>query len=122
MRARIAAALAASLLLGAAHRDPLEGRVAGKPQECITPSTSTGLVIADANTLTYTESGRRIWVTHPEGGCPNMRPLDTIVVERLSGSQLCRNDRFRTVSPGMAIPGPTCRIGAFTPYDKPKNR
>jgi hypothetical protein len=38
-----------------------------------------------------------------------------LVVE-LHGSQYCRNDRFRTVSAGSTIPGPSCFLGTFTPY------
>jgi hypothetical protein len=47
-----------------------------------------------------------------------MRPMDIVIID-LYGSQMCENDRFRTVSPGTSIPGAFCRLGKFTPYDLP---
>lgn len=111
------AALALPLL--AARSDPLAGRVAGEPQRCITLSPTNGPSIVDAHTILYTEgAGRRIWKTGPVGACPSLEPLTTLIVE-VYGGQLCRNDRFRVLTPGTSIPSAYCRFTPFTPYTRP---
>jgi hypothetical protein len=96
----------------------LAGRVAGKPVDCVDKSRIDGPQIIDAKTVIYRESGRRIWRNDLIGECPGLRPMDTLVVE-IFGGQLCRNDHFRALTQGTRIPGPICRLGKFTPYDKP---
>ncbi|MDE0879023.1 MAG: hypothetical protein OSB00_10240 [Sphingomonas bacterium] len=119
MIARLAVILALSLPLMAARSDPLAGRIAGEPQQCLNLSLqTTSPVIEDGNTIVYRQSGRRWWVTHPVGGCGTLRPLATLIVEPF-GNRLCENDRFRTIIPGQIIPSAYCRFGPFTPYDKP---
>lgn len=98
--------------------EALAGRVAGKPVDCVEHSRLDGPQIIDEKTLIYRESGRRIWRNDLIAACPGLRPMDTLVVD-VFGSQLCRNDHFRSVSPGMTIPGAICLLGKFTPYDKP---
>ena len=121
MRAPVLAAVAlltvATLVAG--KSDPLAGRVAGKPVRCIDIQRNGGPEIVDSQTILYRQSGKRIWKTGPVGECPSLRPLDTVIVE-VYGGQLCRNDRFRTVSVGMSIPSGYCRFRDFTPFDKVK--
>ena len=113
------AALALPLALGAAAKDPLAGRVAGKPVNCIdTGIVGNGPIIVDNKTILY-QRGRRTWKTSPIGACPALRPLTTLIVIQY-GSQLCRNDRFRVLEPGVSIPSAVCRFDAFTPYDRVK--
>jgi len=96
----------------------LAGRVAGAPERCISATpASAGLTIVDKRTLTYRQGGT-IWVNRLESECPGLRPLDTLIVE-VQGSQYCRLDRFRSVSGGSTIAGPTCFLGDFTPYRRP---
>ena len=120
-------AVAALGLLGAAApaaprqetaESALAGRVAGKPVDCVEQSRLGGPQIIDSKTLIYRESGRRVWRNDLVGECPGLRPMDTLIVD-VYGSQLCRNDHFRAISPGDRIPGPYCRFGQFIPYDKP---
>ncbi|WP_448663476.1 hypothetical protein ACG3SL_02050 [Sphingomonas sp. CJ20] len=94
----------------------LEGRVAGTPQDCISPTGLSGPRIIGDRTLLYS-SGRTLYRVDVEGGCPGLAPYNTLLVE-MQGSQLCRNDRFRMIQPGVAIPGPYCRMGKFVPYVK----
>ena len=115
MRMITLAALAMTLMAGRA--DPLADRVAGTPVDCIDLSRINGPDIVDANTILYRQSAKRIWVSGPIGECPSLRPLDTLIVE-VHGSQLCRNDLFRTVTPGLSIPSGICRFRPFVPYDK----
>ena len=126
MRGIVIAATALGLLGAAAPAAPrqetaesaLAGRVAGKPVDCVERSRLDGPQIIDSKTLIYRESGRRVWRNDLIGECPGLRPLDTLIVD-IYGGQLCRNDHFRALSPGDRIPGPICRLGRFTPYDKP---
>lgn len=115
-RAGLLVALALPLL--AARADPLAGRIAGAPVECIDLGFNNGPQIVDAHTILYSRAGKRIWRTGPVGNCPSLRPNTTLIVE-MYGSQLCHNDRFRVIEPGSIIPSMQCRFSAFTPYDKP---
>ena len=105
----------------AAERDlakALEGRVAGKPQDCISASFAGGPQIIDNNTVLYRE-GRRLWVNDLRGSCPGLDDDDILIVE-IHGSQICRNDKFRANERGSVVPGPYCLFGQFTPYEKAK--
>ncbi len=103
---------------GEALNKALAGRVAGEAKDCISVTSSDGPMII-GETLLYRD-GRRLWRTEPVGGCPGLDD-DKILVVELHGSQLCRNDRFRTLDRSSTlIPGPYCRFGAFTPYEKPR--
>lgn len=93
-----------------------EGLVAGKPQTCIGSTDADGPQVIAPDTLVYRAAGRT-WVTQAVG-CPLGR--DPLIVVNMFGSQLCRNDTFRTFQRGsVAVPGPICRFGDFTPYAKP---
>lgn len=109
-----------ALPLMAAKSDPLAGRVAGPPQHCIPLSQTNGPSIIDNHTILYTEgAGRRVWKTGTVGACPSLAPLNTLIVD-VYGGQLCRNDRFRVLTPGTTIPSAYCRFTEFTPYTKVK--
>ena len=115
---RTAVIAALALALGASRDDPLAGRVAGAPVGCIDIARVQGPTIIDATTILYRQSGKRTWRTGPVGSCPQLRPFATMIVD-VYGGQLCRNDRFRLVEPGLSIPSAYCRFSDFTPYDKP---
>ena len=116
LRAIALLAFAGTAVASAKSTDPGAGRVAGKPANCVRLDQTNRVVIADANTLTLRD-GRRLWITHPIGQCTRLNPNDTLVLE-VWGSQLCRNDRFRTLQPGTTIPSAFCRFGEFVPYVK----
>lgn len=109
-------AAAALLALLAARDDPLAGRTAGAPVDCMDLRSGVGPDVVDPRTILYRESSRRVWRAEiAEGSCPSLRPLTTLIVE-VHGTQLCRGDRFRTIDGGDVVPGPYCRFGRFTPY------
>lgn len=120
-------ALAALGLLaapGAARKaapDPLAGRVAAETRSCAPGSISGGsLTVAGASRVMTRFTARRIWVA-PVTGCPALHSDDILIVDHLAGgSGYCQDDRLRALRPGGIIPGPYCRLGAFTAYDKPK--
>lgn len=117
-RCAVIALLGASAVSAAPERDPLAGRTAGKPEECIHLGFTEGPQIVDQHTILYRD-GRRMWKTGPVSDCPSLRPATTLVVE-VFGGQLCHNDHFRVVEPGDIIPGPICRFRPFVPYDLPR--
>lgn len=92
-------------------------RVAGEPSRCIDPSLLDGPQVVAPDTVIYRENASRIWVSKVEA-CPSLRATSTLIVD-IYGSNLCRNDRFRTIEPGTSIPGPYCRFNDFTPFEKP---
>jgi len=96
----------------------LAGRTAGAPVDCIDRTFASGPEIIDSKTLLY-RSGRHVYRNDLEANCPSLRDNSIIVIEA-HGSQMCRNDLFRPTDPGSAVPGAVCRLGRFTPYDKPK--
>ena len=104
------------LVLAAARDDPLAGRTAGKPVDCIDLDSVQGPEIVGPQTILYRQSGRRIWLAGPIDACPALRSGDGLVVE-VQGRKVCRRDRFRVRSNG-AVLGGVCRFGAFTPYDR----
>lgn len=91
-------------------------RKPGKPQDCINSTTNDGPQIIDKKTVIYRQ-GQRVFVNTLVAECPNLSSYNTMVVE-LHGSQICRNDQFRVIEPGSAIPGAYCRFGKFMPYSK----
>lgn len=111
----IARAALLLLLLAAARDDPLAGRVAGPPAECIDLDRVQGPDIVDARTILYRQNARRIWRTGPVGGCSMMRTGDGLIVA-VDGNRICRSDRFRIRSNG-AVLGAVCRFDRFVPYD-----
>lgn len=125
----LAAALATGASAGASTRDNAEAdrefaraigdRVAGEPQNCIDQSRVTGPQIVGDRTLIYRQSGRRLWVSQLPDTCPFLR-RDSILIVYVNSGQLCRRDRFQTITPLTSIPSASCFFGVFTPYDKPK--
>lgn len=113
-------AVAALLLLGAAPPapDPFAGRVAVATERCLTQFGNEPLTIVDARTLLYSPVGKRIWRNDLPEPCPGLDPDDILVIEPFAGSQLCENDRIRAIDRGSHIPGPICRLGKFTAYEK----
>lgn len=120
--ARLLAAAVIPLALSAASKpskDPLAGRVAGPPVDCIDPTfTTSGPTVIDQHTILY-GSGRTVYRVTPIGACTNsLDPVSTIIVESYGG-QICKNDRFRVLRQGEVIPSPICRFSAFVPYNRP---
>lgn len=116
---RRALAPLAAVALGASTPDSLAGRVAGAPVRCIPFDRTSTLTILGPRTLAWKQTERRLWVTHPTGQCRPLRTVDTVIVAPF-GAQLCRDDRFRSFSPGDIVPSVPCRLDGFVPHDKPE--
>lgn len=94
----------------------VEGRTAGAPQACVRHSMGEAMVAADSGTLVFT-SGATVYVNHLGLSCPNIGPLNTLIVEP-SSDQYCRGDRVRGLDPLASIPGPACLLRDWVPYRK----
>lgn len=115
----IAGAIAIMVPLCATRDDPLKGYAPGTPVSCISTFANNAPTIVDNTTIIYRDSGARLYVTHPTGSCPALRPQTTLIIQRFGG-QLCRNDQFQVLEPGRSIPSSICRFDRFTPYTKVK--
>lgn len=117
--------LATALLAGCAAPPPgieqqaapveVAGRAAGAPTACVPLRQGESLRVSESNnhTLIY-GSGRTIFANYL-GQC-RIDPNDLLVSLPSSGSY-CRGDVVKTVDRSSAIPGPTCILGNFVPYN-----
>ena len=130
MRKTIAAVFAAATVLSlsvAADARPkitpeaklakmLDGRVAGKPQDCIFLPSIRGSRIVDNTAIVY-DAGRTLWVNRPRSGAESLDD-DDILVTRLHSSSLCSidivelRDRYGHFYNGFV------GLGEFVPYRK----
>lgn len=98
----------------------LEGRVAGEPVNCIsTLRSSSNMTVIDNTALVY-KSGRTIYVNrtaHPR----NLDWNDVLVIQRFSGSELCRLDRVTTVDRSSGFFTGVVFLTDFIPYTLPES-
>ena len=95
-----------------------DGRVAGKPVDCIPQFPSNESRRIDTLAMAY-RVGTTWYVNRFEGGCPELR-YDRIMVTRSPVGKYCRGDivRLRTAYPPMDVG--SCIFDAFVPYPKPR--
>ncbi len=110
----------------AAHRDTpdvqlqkaLEGRVAGKPVNCISLSSTNSSRIIDGKAIIYRVGGR-LYVNEPRSGAASLRD-DDILLTRTFSSELCSVDMVRLIDRGSRFPRGFVSLGQFVPYTKVK--
>lgn len=122
------AIVAGSLIGGAAQAKPkltgeeqlakmLEGRVAGKPVDCISmPQVSSSRVI-DKTAIVY-DSGRTLYVQRPKVGAESLDD-DDVLVTRLTSSQLCSIDVVQLHQRTGGFWRGFVGLDKFVPYTKP---
>ena len=129
---KLAASLAAgSLLLAGVAADAkprltpeqalakkLEGRVAGKPVDCIYMPRVMQTQIFDRTAIAY-DAGNTIWVNRPDAGAGILDDND-IMLTTPFGSQLCRIDMVRMIDRTAGFWRGTVGLGQFVPYTKVK--
>ncbi len=93
----------------------LEGRVAGKPQSCISAQISNRLQIIDRTAVVY-DGGGTVYVARPR----DPRSLDTndILVINRFGSELCKQDVIRTVDRTSGFMTGVVFLDDFVPYSR----
>jgi len=131
MRKIIAAVLAATTLLGVSAVDAkprlspeaklaklLDGRVAGRPQDCIFLPAIRSSRIIDRTAIVY-DAGRTLYVNRPRSGAESLDD-DDILVTNLhgSGSQLCSIDIVQLHDRSSHFYSGFVGLGEFVPYRK----
>jgi Family of unknown function (DUF6491) len=96
----------------------LEGKVAGKPTNCISTFGNENLIRISDDMLLYRSSGRLVYQNKLRSICPGLANDSDIIVTEIFGGQLCRGDLVRLVDRSSGIPGPACSLGEFIPYRK----
>ncbi len=105
---------------GAAQLEKLlAGKVAGKPQGCITLSRTRSSQIIDETAIIYRESSSRLFVNKPVTGCASLRAGSSVVTRTPTG-MLCSGDIARIVDFQTQFEGGACIFGEFVPYTRPK--
>ncbi|QGN54752.1 hypothetical protein [Novosphingobium sp. Gsoil 351] len=132
MRRTIATVLAAATVLSlsvAADAKPrlspeaklakmLDGRVAGKPQDCIFLPSIRGSRIIDKTAIVY-DAGHTLWVNRPRNGAESLDD-DDIMVTNLhgGGASLCSVDIVQLHDQSSHFYSGFVGLGEFVPYKK----
>jgi hypothetical protein len=96
----------------------LEGRVAGKPETCLSlPGLGSSEVI-DGTAIVY-HRGSRLYVNRPKSGAKSLKS-DYILVSRTSAGMLCNIDTIDLVDRYSRMQAGFVILGDFVPYDRPR--
>lgn len=96
----------------------LDGRVAGKPVDCISLRSTGSSQVYDGTAITY-EQGRTLYVNRPRMGAESLRRGD-ILVSKTFTDQLCNVDTVRLLDQGSRFERGFVGLGKFVPYTLPK--
>lgn len=94
----------------------LQGRVAGKPSQCISTFASNNLQVIDKTAIVY-DQGKTVWVNRTSNPA-RLDDNDILVITRLSGSDLCRLDNVRAVDRNSGMLRSFVFLENFIPYRK----
>ena len=94
----------------------LDGRVAGEPQSCIRTLGSRNLSQIDGTALTYRD-GDTVWVNYTRNP-DSINDRDIMVIDRFSGSSLCRTDQVKLVDRVNGFLSGILLLDEFVPYKK----
>lgn len=92
----------------------LEGKVAGKPQNCISLTQRADLQVISDDLLLY-KAGRTVYVNRVLGSCSGLSFGRTLVTN-VWGSQICRGDIARVADLSSGMLTGSCALGDFVPY------
>lgn len=96
----------------------LEGKVAGKPVNCVPTFSGTNLRAAGDHVLLYRANSRVTYRNDLVGVCRGLRQGDTLVI-KMFGSQYCRGDIAHAVNLPSGMMTGSCSLGEFVPYTTP---
>jgi hypothetical protein len=130
MRKILKSALAAAALVGAGAASAavapearleklLEGRVAGKPVNCINSRDIRSTQIIDRTAIVY-RVGSKLYVNRPRSGASFLDRDDILVTRQFGTQQLCRIDTVRLVDRTALFPTGFVALGEFVPYTRVK--
>ena len=110
-------AAAADLPASAKLTKALEGRTAGKPQNCVNLRELRSTQIIDHNTILFEGTRGTIWRNDPPGGCAGLMP-GRILITRNFNNQMCSSDIAQLAETGSSMLMGSCPLGQFVPYNK----
>lgn len=96
----------------------LEGRVAGKPVNCINLRDIRSSRIIDRTAIIYETNNNTFYVNRPSGA--NFLDSNAALVTRTSISQLCNVDIVRLYDTSARMERGSVGLGEFVPYRKVK--
>ena len=98
----------------------LAGKVAGAPQSCLPSYRANDMIVIDDNTIAFRDGTRRVWVTHPQGGCNLLSAGPyALVMRNTGGLGLCRGDIGQVVETMSRSTVGSCVMSDFVPYTRP---
>ena len=100
----------------------LDGKVAGKPVNCISDFNAYNTIRVSDNILLYRVSGRLVYKNNLRSSCRGLSSDNDIIVSEQFGGQKCRGDIIRLVDRTSGMPGGFCSLGEFVPYRAEKDR
>lgn len=95
----------------------LEGRVAGKPTDCVWLTQIRSTEIIDRTAIVYTTNDGTLYVNRPSGA--NFLDGNDILVSEPRNGQTCRIDIVRLIDRGSNFPSGSIGLNDFVPYPKP---
>lgn len=95
----------------------IEGRVAGKPQDCLRQRDIRSSRIIDRKAIVYETAGGTIYVNTPDSGAASLR-RDYVLVTNTHSDQLCSVDIVRLFDSGSHMQAGSVGLGKFVPYTK----
>ncbi len=94
----------------------IEGRTAGRPQNCVRSRDLLGNRSAGEGAFIFnTRSRNLIYVNRPPAGCPELRP-GLALITRTPSTSLCAGDIVEVFDPLTGFARGSCGLGEFTPY------
>lgn len=93
----------------------LAGKIAGKPQNCISLTQSYSTEQIGEKTILYKVSRKFLYRNDLRSSCPSFG-RDYGLVTRIYGSQLCSGDVVRPTDFTTGFSGGACSLGEFVPY------
>lgn len=97
----------------------LEGRVAGKPVDCIYMPTVRSSRIIDKTAIVY-DAGSVKYVNRPRAGASSLSDYNTVLFTDLRTSQLCSIDIVRLLDQTNFFFRGFVNLGEFVPYTRVK--
>lgn len=98
----------------------LAGKIAKPPVNCLPSYRADDMIVIDANTVAFRQSGSSVYVTHMQSGCSQLaRPGYALLTRQYGTNQLCRGDIAQVIDTFNRMTVGSCVFGDFTPYVKP---
>ena len=98
----------------------LEGRVAGKPVDCISLRSIQSTEVVDGTAIVYREIGDTIYVNQTDD--PHTLDRDDILVSEPWGSRLCSLDLVRLLDSSTRFTHGAVSLRKFIPYTRVAQR